>query len=627
MDIETLRDRYLKFFELEGHAIIPSASLLPENDPTTLFTGSGMQPIIPFLLGAPHPAVKRLVDAQKCFRAEDMDEVGDNRHTTFFEMLGNWSFGDYFKREQLSWFFSFLTDNLGISPERLYVTVFAGDQTLNLPKDTDSVLIWKELFKSKGIIANDVHLGSLEEASRSGMQGGRIFYYDARKNWWSRSGAPHAMPSGEPGGPDSEMFYEFTAIKHDPRFGAECHPNCDCGRFLEIGNSVFMEYVKSADGSFKSLPQKNVDFGGGLERIGAALLNSPDIFAVDVLKRAVEKLERISKRSYKASTEEEKRPFRIIADHLRAATFMIAAGVEPSNKDRGYVVRRLVRRALFNARALQIEGTAWINEVVDVYIQSYGRFYPEIDDGQEEVVKHLLLEAEKFLKTLEAGVRQFTQVATKGVLQAEDIFNLYQSYGFPEELSIELARKQGLTVDTTELATHRDKHRELSRNTSEKKFKGGLADTSDMSIKYHTATHLLNQALRQVLGNHVYQKGSNIAPERLRFDFPNDTKLTSEQIVEVERIVNEKIAEALPVEKTTMPYAEAQKQGVVGVFGERYPEIVSVYRIGFLEKGFFSQEICGGPHVNNTSELGGNFKISKEEGISRGVRRIRAVLG
>ena len=626
MDFETVRNRYLKFFGEQGHSIIPSSSLLPENDPTTLFTGSGMQPILPYLLGNPHPQGKRVVNSQKCFRAEDMDEVGDNRHTTFFEMLGNWSLGDYFKKEQLPWFFSFLVDDLGLDASRLYVTVFAGDEKLNLPKDTASASIWKELFKKKGVDAKDVVIGSIENGAKVGTQGARIFYYDAHKNWWSRAGAPETMPAGEPGGPDSEVFYEFVQISHDKSFGAECHPNCDCGRFMEIGNSVFMEYVKAEDGNFKQLPQRNVDFGGGLERIAAALADSPDIFKVDVLAAAVSVLEKLSNKSYEQSDEQAKRPFRIIADHLRAAVFLVADGVHPGNKDRSYILRRLVRRALLNAKRLGLSGTEWVGTILDVFAESYRDFYGEIDERSDEIRQILVEEAEKFLKTLESGLKQFEHLAEDKTLGAGEIFNLYQSFGFPEELSLELAGERGIKIDRAALTELKEKHRSSSRSGSEKKFKGGLADTSEMSVKYHTATHLLNQALRQVLGNHVYQKGSNITPERLRFDFPNETKLTPEQIQEVEGIVNEKIDEGLPVEKASMPYEEAKKTGVVGVFGERYPETVSVYRIGYGDKGFFSQEICGGPHVNNTRDLGGHFKIIKEETISRGVRRIKAVL-
>ncbi len=636
MDFETIRNRYLKYFEKQGHEIVPSSSLVPENDPTTLFTGSGMQPILPYLLGQVHPKGKRIVNSQKCFRAEDIDEVGDNRHTTFFEMLGNWSLGDYFKKEQLRWLFLFLTDDLKIPAERLYISVFAGDEKLNLPKDTESAALWKALFKEKGIDAKEVELGSVESGSKSGMQiglkpdgspeTGRIFYYDASKNWWSRAGEPENMPAGEPGGPDSEVFYEFVNIEHDTRYGEKCHPNCDCGRFMEIGNSVFMEYVKQEGGSFARLSQRNVDFGGGLERVAAALADSPDVFKVDVLAKTISSLEKLSGISYEKCSDEQRRAFRVIADHLRAATFISADGVLPGNKDRGYILRRLVRRSLLNAKRLGLLGTEWIGTILDIYAEAYLDFYSEIDDRQETIKAALVGEAEKFLKTLEEGLKQFEKLAAKGKLGAEDIFNLYQSYGFPEELSLELAHERGITVDVKELSAFKEKHRTTSRARSEKKFKGGLADISDMSVRYHTATHLLNQALREVLGKHVYQKGSNITPERLRFDFPNEKKMTPEEIKKVEDIINQKIAEALPVDKISIPLAEAEKLGVAGVFGERYPDIVTVYRIGHPEKGFFSQEICGGPHVGNTSELGGHFKIIKEEAIARGVRRIKAIL-
>ncbi len=625
MDIGEVRNRYLKFFEREGHVIIPSTLIVPENDPTTLFTGSGMQPILPYLLGAPHPEGKRLVDSQKCFRAEDVDEIGDNRHTTFFEMLGNWSLGDYFKKEQLPWVFSFLTDDLEIPAERLYVTVFSGDEKLQLPKDTESVALWKELFKSKGIEAVDVFMGSPDEGGAKGMQGGRIFYYDSTKNWWSRTGKPEHMPEGEPGGPDSEIFYEFTSIEHDPSFGAQCHPNCDCGRFMEIGNSVFMEYVRKGQG-FERLPQRNVDFGGGLERIAAAKADSPDIFKVDILAHAIAALETLSGKSYAHADEKQVRAFRIIVDHTRAAVFIAADGVSPGNKERGYVLRRLIRRALLNAKRLGLEGVEWVGTILDIYAKDYRDFYANIDDRYESIKSVLVDEAQKFLQTLEAGLRQFDKVVASGSLKAEEIFNLYQSYGFPEELSVELAQERGIDVDEKELATFKESHRARSRSGSEKKFKGGLADTSEMSVWYHTTTHLLNQALRVVLGEHVYQKGSNITPERLRFDFPHDTKLTDEEKQKVEKLVNEKIQEKLPVSKDIMKLDEAVTSGVIGVFGERYPETVSVYRIGTSTGGYFSQEICGGPHVENTGDIKGRFVIVKEESVSKGVRRIKAVL-
>src|SRR3989344_1943876 len=644
MDLDQIRNRYLKFFERQGHTIIPSSSLVPENDPSTLFTGAGMQPILPYLLGNPHPEGKRIVNSQKCFRAEDMDEVGDNRHTTFFEMLGNWSLGDYFKSEQLPWFFGFLTEDLGLKPEHLFVTVFAGDEKLNLPKDTESVSIWKELFKQKGDDAEDVFIGSVEEGAKKGTHGGRIFYYNALKNWWSRAGAPENMPAGEPGGPDSELFYEFRDIKHDTRFGEQCHVNCDCGHYMEIGNSVFMEYIKSKNGSFKQLPQRNADFGGGLERITAALADSVDIFKVSVLGETVRLLEKLSGKTY-GSDEKQTRAFSIIADHLRAAVFISADGVKPSNKERGYILRRLLRRALLNAKHLGLSGTEWLGNIVDLLADSYKDFYAEIDSNLENIRQTLVVEAEKFLKTLDRGLLEIEKLEMKGGfdrigpdgkmpianrVDAKRAFYIFQSFGFPFEMIQEELVRRGLLVNKEEFdrefKEELKRHQETSRAGSEKKFKGGLADASTISVRYHTATHLLNQALRQVLGGHVYQKGSNITSERLRFDFPNDSKMTPEQIKEVESIVNAKIAEQLPVTNITIPLTEAQKRGVVGVFGERYPDTVTVYRIGYPEKGFFSQEICGGPHVSNTQELEGTFRITKEESVSRGVRRIKAVL-
>ena len=569
----------MEFFKARGHAILPSASLVPENDPTTLFTGSGMQPLIPYLLGEDHPSGKRIDNSQKCFRSMDIEEVGDNRHTTYFEMLGNWSLGDYFKKEQLPWFFEFLTKEVGIPKEKLWVTCYEGNEKNNIPKDTESAEIWKSL----------------------GIPEDRIRFYGS-KNWWTRSGTPEAMPAGEPGGPDSEVFYEFVDIPHDPKFGAECHPNCDCGRFLEIGNSVFMQYIKKEDGSFGMLPKQNVDFGGGLERIAAASIDNPDVFAIDAFTPIIKKLEQLSGKKY----DDDKRSFRIVAEHVRAAGQLIADGVSPSNVERGYVVRRLIRRAVRYCDVLGLSPGS-LSQVTDV---------PEISK-----------EEERFRKTLVHGLKEFE----RGV----DPFILFTTYGFPFELTKELTEEKGIKIDEAGFKQAMEKHQSLSRAGSEQKFKGGLADTSEKTTRLHTAHHLLLKALQMVLGLQVKQRGSNITQERLRIDFSHGEKMTKEQIAAVEKIVNQKIKEDLPVVRTEMALAEAEKLGAEHEFGAKYPERVSVYSVGPLDSAF-SIEFCGGPHAGSTGELAGavgpdghrrdSFKILKEEAVAQGIRRIKAVL-
>ncbi|HTR19031.1 MAG TPA: alanine--tRNA ligase-related protein [Candidatus Paceibacterota bacterium] len=637
MTINEIRSKYLKFFQARGHTIIPSASLVPQNDPTTLFTGSGMQPLIPYLLGEPHPKGNRLVDSQKSFRAEDIDEVGDNRHTTFFEMLGNWSLGDYFKKDQLPWFFGFLTDEVGIDANRLYVTVFIGDENNGVPRDTESAGIWKELFANKGIDAKDVVIGSEEDGYRLGMQDGRIFYYDAKKNWWSRAGTPEKMPAGEPGGPDSEVFYDF-GTPHDEKYGAQCHPNCDCGRFLEIGNSVFMQYIKKEDGSFALLPKANVDFGGGLERIAAASEKNPDVFSIDVFSDMIALLEHFSGKSYNDSRY--RRSFRIIADHMRAATMMLGDGVRPSNTERGYVLRRLIRRA--SQHALKIgaqqdqEEESLLNRCAIIVIEKYKQAYTELasEEAYETITKEIWNEEKQFSKTLEHGMKEFEKVAATGHIEPSEAFTLFTTYGFPFEMTLELATERGIDVDVEGFKTEMKRHQELSRAGSEQKFKGGLADTSEKTTRLHTAHHLLLKALQLVLGAEVHQRGSNITQERLRIDFSYGTKMTKEQIAEAERIVNEKIKEELPVIRSTLPKEKAETLGAEHEFGAKYPDVVSVYSVGpkgATEKDpmfadAFSIEFCGGPHVSNTRELTGVFKIQKEEAVASGIRRIKAVI-
>lgn len=624
--VDEIRKRYIEFFKDRGHTVIPSASLVPENDPTTLFTGSGMQPLVPYLLGQPHPEGARLVNSQKCFRAEDIDEVGDNRHTTFFEMLGNWSLGDYFKKEQLPWLFEFLTDaekGAGLDPKNLYVTVFAGDEETGIPRDEESVEIWKRLFKEKGVDAEYVELGSEKEGSEKGMQGGRIFSYDVKKNWWSRSGVPANMPSGEPGGPDSEIFYDFdpSGKTHKKEFGKECHPNCDCGRFLEIGNSVFMEYKKREDGTFEKLAQQNVDFGGGLERITAAANNDPDIFNIDVFEPILKHLPK----------ELPIKNKRIIADHARAMTFLIADGVRPSNKGGGYVLRRVMRRAMIY-EYMTGDSDLNLHSVLADIVGTYGKTYPEL---QESVILPVYDEEnEKFLSTFKNGLKEFDKLVAKGSISGKDIFNLFSTYGLPYESAFEFAKERaGIEIDKEEFEKEMEHHRELSRTASAGKFKGGLADHSEKTVRLHTAHHLLLKALQEVLKSPVKQRGSNITSERLRMDFSFERKLTDEEKEAVEKLVNEKIKEDLPVIRSEMPREEAEELGAEHEFGQKYPDRVSVYSVGpkgataeepHLDRAF-SIEFCGGPHVDHTGEIG-TFRIKKEEASSAGVRRIKAVI-
>lgn len=636
MTINEIRSKYLKFFEGRGHTVIPSASLVPQNDPTTLFTGSGMQPMIPYLLGEKHPLGTRIADSQKSFREVDIDEVGDNRHTTFFEMLGNWSLGDYFKREQISWMFEFLTQEIGINPNNLYVTVFAGEPSIGIGQDDESITLWKELFANVGIDAAFVSVGSEADGYRLGMRGGRIFAYDVSKNWWSRAGVPAKMPVGEPGGPDSEMFYDF-GTPHDAKYGPECHPNCDCGRFLEIGNNVFMEYIKRANG-FEKLSQRNVDFGGGLERIAAASNGDPDVFRTDVFSDIISLLEHFSGKSYDDSRY--RRSFRIIADHMRAAVMMLGDGVRPSNTERGYVLRRLIRRAAQHAQKIGAEQDqqeeSLLNRCAIIVMEKYGAAYPELagEDAYEMITSEIWKEEKQFGHTLEVGLKEFEKIATSGRIEAPQAFTLFTTYGFPFEMTLELAKERGIDVDVEGFRREMKKHQELSRAGSEQKFKGGLADHSEKTTRLHTAHHLLLKALQIVLGPEVHQRGSNITQERLRIDFSYGSKLTKEQIAEVERIVNEKIQEELPVVRSTLPKEEAETLGAEHEFGAKYPDVVSVYSIGpknaTQEEPEFARahsiEFCGGPHVSNTKELAGTFKIQKEEAVASGIRRIKAIL-
>lgn len=617
MTSREIRQKYIQFFVDKGHKEIKPAKLVLENDPTTLFTSSGMQPLVPHLLGENHPEGKRLVDSQPSFRSEDIDEVGDNRHTTFFEMLGNWSLGDYFKKDQLAWLWQFLTEELELDKEKLYVTVFEGNKFV--PKDEESKEIWKSL----------------------GLDGSHIFEYGVSKNWWSRSGVPENMPVGEIGGPDSEVFYEFDSVEHDPKFGDECHPNCDCGRFMEIANSVFIQYKKTGDGEFEQLQQKNVDFGGGLERFAAAVNNDPDIFETDLYKPIIEVIEKYSGKSY--SDKNSQANMRIIADHLKAATFLIISGVLPSNKMQGYVLRRLIRRVAVkmhelrgNVKKGEIPTDAFEAACADAVLLLYNGLF-EINESEQRdlVIRVIVEEMEKFGKSLEKGLKEVEKLEK---IDGTAAFNLYQTFGFPLELTMELVKQKGQHVEKEEFQAEFQKHRDLSRTASAGKFAGGLAGHSDIEIKYHTATHLLHQALRDVLGPEVFQKGSNITPERLRFDFSFDRKMTDEEIKQVENLVNEKIKEDLNVERKYMTYDEAKALNAIGLFDEKYDKSnVSIYCIGPDYRldpeakdqrergGYYSLEFCGGPHVEHTNVIKG-IKITKEEAVSQGIRRIRAEL-
>lgn len=641
MNTNSIRTTYLNYFKNQGHEILPSASLLPDNDPTTLFTGSGMQPMVPFLLGESHPKGTRITDSQKCFRAVDIEEVGDNRHTTFFEMLGNWSLGDYFKEEQIEWMFRFLIDELKLDATNLYITCFRGNDELGIPKDEAAAAKWQELFKEKGI---DAPIADMPE--EKGMQGARIFYYDEKKNWWSRAGVPGNMPVGEPGGPDAEMFWDFgeeLGLHEQSEWKDEpCHVNCDCGRFMEIGNNVFMMYKKTEDG-FVELENKNIDFGGGLERIAAALKNDPDMFNIDVFAKAKAQIETLSGETY-GTDSKETYAFRVILDHIRAATFLIADGALPSNKDQGYFTRRLIRRAIRFARDLNIHDQ-FCGDVAASYIAEYAEAYPILKEKESSIIDALSAEEEKFRKTLDAGMKEFEKLL-KGFAMAlersghkiteisgKQAFKLYDTFGFPLEITEELAAEHGLTVDKKGFEDAFNKHKDTSREASAGKFKGGLADNSEMSVKYHTATHLLHVALKKVLGDHVEQKGSNITPDRLRFDFTHPDKMTPEQIAEVETLVNGAISRDYPISWQEMPVQTALDNGVIGLFPDRYDDVIKVYTIGDPahpgnanpEEPTFSREICGGPHVEHTGDMG-TFKIKKEQSSSAGIRRIKAVL-
>ncbi len=593
---DELRSMYLNFFKDRGHAIIPSASIIPENDPTVLFTTAGMHPLVPYLLGETHPAGKRLTDVQKCVRTGDIDEVGDASHLTFFEMLGNWSLGDYFKKEAIAWSWEFLTspEYLGLDPERLAFSVFAGDE--NAPRDDESFEIWCSM----------------------GVPAERIFYLPKENNWWGPAGLTG------PCGPDTEMF----VITDKAPCGPDCSPACSCGRYLEIWNDVFMQYNKQADGTFLPLAHPNVDTGMGLERTLCVLTGKKSVYDTELFAGILQKIAELTGKQY-GQGEDTTRAFRIIADHLRTSTFMIGdpRGVTPANVDQGYILRRLIRRAVrFGMRLGAPEG--FTAEVAKVIIEKYGKVYPELLQNAAHIKEQLILEEQRFARTLRQGEREFEKILSAiekynlpKVIDGKRAFTLYDTYGFPIEMTVELAAEHGLPVDTEGFAERFRQHQQLSQAGAEQRFKGGLADHSEQTARLHTATHLLHAALRKVLGEEVAQKGSNITAERLRFDFSFGRRMTPEEIAEVEKLVNDAIAADFPIDCAEMSVEEAKNQGAIGLFESRYGEKVKVYSMGP-----FSREICGGPHAGRTGELK-SFKIQKEESSSAGVRRIKAVIG
>lgn len=607
MTAKELRQKYLDFFEGKGHAIIPSAPLVPENDPTVLFTTAGMHPLVPFLMGEKHPLGKRLANAQKCVRTGDIDDVGDNRHNTFFEMLGNWSLGDYFKKEAIEWSFEFITSEkwLGFDPRRLYVTVFEGDD--DAPLDQESINIWKEQFKKVGIETE------VSGSDKKVDENHRIIPLGKDDNWWG--------PAGETGpcGPCTEMFYDVSP--ENGLLAGSFENLVNDFRLLEFWNDVFMEYNKKKDGTFERMAQQNVDTGMGLERVAVIASGKDNIFDTEIFQPLIRKIEELSGKDY--ADEENKSPMRIVADHIKSATFIIADGVVPSNVERGYILRRLIRRAIRQGKVLGIENN-FAAKIAEVVISEYKETYPELERENAKIVEELNQEEVRFRETLEKGLKKIKEIIAESrkeeKISGEKAFYLFSTFGFPLELTKEIAHEHGTAVDEEGFHEEFKKHQDLSRTASAGMFKGGLADAGEKSARLHTATHLLLAALRKVLGENVQQKGSNITGERLRLDFSHDKKMTPEEIAEVEKLVNEAIEKNIPVKCEEMTLEDAQKTGAVGVFGDKYGEKVKVYSIYD-----FSTEICGGPHAGATGELG-KFRIVKEEASSAGVRRIKAVL-
>ena len=578
---DELKRLYIEFFKQKNHKVIPNVSLIPENDPTVLFTAAGMHPLVPFLLGQPHPLGKRLVDVQKCFRTTDIEEVGDAFHLSFFEMLGNWSLGDYFKKEAIQWSWEFLTSKkwLGLNKNKIYVTVFEGDK--DAPKDEESAKIWQEI----------------------GIPKERIFYLSKKENWWGPAG------NTGPCGPDTEMFYDTGKES----CGINCAPGCPCGKYNEIWNDVFMQYNKTADGKYETTEQRNVDTGMGVERTVAVLQGKDNVYETELFIPIVKKIKEL------ASNENE-RSVRIIADHMRAATFILAERIVPKNVEHGYVLRRLIRRSIRHGKLLGIE-KEFLTDLSKIVIENYKKDYPHLEENRKFILEELVKEDDRFKKMLTKGLKKFEEM-TKGEkkLDGKKSFLLYQSFGFPIEMIKELGEERGIDIDVQGFKDEYVLHQAASADVHGVRFGSGLADTSEQTVKLHTATHLLNEALRRVLNKNVAQRGSNITAERLRFDFNFDRKLTDKELKDVEDLVNEQIGKGLPVERTETTPEEAKKMGAQAVFDEKYGEKVFVYSIGD-----FSVEICSGPHVKNTKELG-KFKIVSEKGIASGVRRIKAIL-
>lgn len=625
MDANTIRKKFLDFEVLKGHKIIQPAPLVLEGDPTTLFTGSGMQPLLPYLLGKEHPLGKRLCDSQPSMRLQDIEDVGDPRHTTVFEMLGNWSLGDYFKEEQIRNFFEFLTKEVGLDPTKIYVTCFIGNEEYGIPKDTEAASIWQKVFEEAGIEAKIAEIGTAESGDKRGIKPGeRIFFYDDHENWWSRGGGCESTPIGDPCGPDSEVFYDFgEELQDEAKYGL-AHPASDGARFMEIGNQVFMQYRRNQDGSFSELEKKNVDFGAGLERIAAAAIGSFDVFKISLIKPIIEKLEEISGKSYDNNTDE----MRVIADHIRGAYLLAAQGLVPSNKTQGYAMRRLLRRAILRALDLGISDN-FLAEIVPIVAKNYTTLPDSILTHRETALETMLKEESAFRKTLKKGIKELNKMTKNHkILDGRDIFKLQDTYGFPMELSVEECYREGIELTKNyrkEFEEALKEQRERSQTASKGMFKGGLEDHGEQTIKYHTATHLLLAALQKIVSPDVCQKGSNITADRVRFDFNCDHKLSEEEKQALENQVNDWIEADLPVvfDEYDKDYAKNVLKAH-GQFWDKYPEKLKVYTIGDFNNPI-SREVCGGPHVEHTGVIG-HFRIKKEESSSAGVRRIKAVI-
>lgn len=627
MNASEIRQKFLDYQKSLGHEIIAPAPLVLENDPTTLFTGSGMQPLLPYLLGETHPKGTRLSDSQPSMRLQDIEDVGDPRHTTVFEMLGNWSLGDYFKKEQIPAFFNFLTKTVGLDPTKIYVTCFIGNEEYGIPKDTESAEIWQAVFKEAGVDAKIAEIGSAENGAKRGIKPGEhIFFYDDHENWWSRGGGIKTTPIGDPCGPDSEVFYDFGEDKQDILKYGQSHPASDGARFMEIGNQVFMQYKRNEDGSFSELEQKNVDFGAGLERIAAASINSFDVFKISLLKPIVDHLELISHQNYDNHTDE----MRIIADHLRGAYLLASQGLKPSNKQQGYALRRLIRRAILKALDLGIAQN-FITEIIPIITKNYQDLPDSILTTRDEAISTLEKEEKAFRQTLNKGLRELQKMVEKdadGVLTGDDLFKLQDTYGFPFEVSVEEIYRQNIKLSENyhaEFDQALKLQRERSQTASKGMFKGGLEDHGETTTKYHTATHLTLAALQKILDPSIGQAGSNITADRMRFDFNFERKLTDTEKQAIEDQVNAWIKADLPV--TFAEYDKEYARDVLhahGQFWEKYPARVKVYTIGDPEQPV-SREVCGGPHVEHTGQIG-CYKIKKEESSAAGIRRIKAVI-